>query len=247
MGRAERLAGRPRPALRGGGADARRRHLRRGRPRRRLPARVRGGDRRRGDPRQDPRRRVPGRGGRDRQGSVLRRRRPRSHRLPALRALHGRLPARRQEHARQELLVVRRARGREGDGGAHRDGHQAARRAGRLARLRSHHRTLRRLGTPRRTDHHRQGRGRRRGRARHQPPARRVPPERLAPAPLAPSRRAGAHQLGGDPRRHAAARLAGRDPPRGDHRLDLPRPQHPHRDRRLRRRGQRACGACSRC
>ena len=37
---------------------------------------------------------------------------PGSHRLHPLRALHGRLPLRRQEHAGQELPVVRGARGR---------------------------------------------------------------------------------------------------------------------------------------
>ncbi len=39
------------------------------------------------------------------------------------------------------------------------------------------------------------------------------------------------------------ARRARRDPAGGDHRLDLPRPRHPHRDRRLRRRGRRRLGA----
>ena len=39
---------------------------------------------------------------------------PDRDRLHALRALHGRLPARRQEHAGQELPVARRARGRRG-------------------------------------------------------------------------------------------------------------------------------------
>ena len=47
-------------------------------------------------------------------GPVLRRRGAGPHRLPALRALHGRLPARRQEHAGQELPVARRARRRRG-------------------------------------------------------------------------------------------------------------------------------------
>ncbi len=37
---------------------------------------------------------------------------PDRHRLPAMRPLHGRLPARREEHARQELPLLRRARGR---------------------------------------------------------------------------------------------------------------------------------------
>ena len=58
------------------------------------------------------------------------------------------------------------------------------------------------------------------------------------PRALRPPRRAGAHQLRGDPRRHAAARRAGHHAPGRDHRLDLPRPGHAHRDRRLRRRGR---------
>ncbi len=52
---------------------------------------------------------------------------PRPHRLPAVRALHGRLPARRQEHAGQELPVVRGARGRAGHARAHRGRHPAVR------------------------------------------------------------------------------------------------------------------------
>ena len=43
----------------------------------------------------------------DRAGPVLRRRRARAHRLHPLRRLHGRLPRRREEHAGQELPVVR--------------------------------------------------------------------------------------------------------------------------------------------
>ena len=112
VGGAGGLAGRAGAALRGGRADARRRRLRRGRPRRRLPARVRRRDRGGGDLREDARGRVPGRARQDGEGPLLRRRRSRPHRLPALRPLHDRLPARRQEHAGEELPVVRRARGR---------------------------------------------------------------------------------------------------------------------------------------
>ena len=115
VGRARRLGGRARAALRRGRADARRRRLRRGRPRRRPAARVRARDRRRGHVRQDARRRAARRrAGRDGPRPVLRRRGTRPDRLPALRALHGRLPARRQEHAGQELPVARRARRRRG-------------------------------------------------------------------------------------------------------------------------------------
>ena len=111
--------------------------------------------------------------GRDGQGPVLRRRRPGPHRLPALRALHGRLPARRQEHAGQELPVVRGTRGRADHARAHRGRHPAARRARRLRRLRGHHRALRRVAAARPDHPHRQGRRRGRGRAGHEPPARR--------------------------------------------------------------------------
>ena len=42
-------------------------------------------------------------------GPVLRRRGARPHGLPALRALHGRLPARRQEHARRRTTCTSRS------------------------------------------------------------------------------------------------------------------------------------------
>ena len=58
------------------------------------------------------------------------------------------------------------------------------------------------------------------------------------PRALGSHRRPRAHQLGGDPRRHAAARRAGHHEPGRDHRLDLSRPGHAHRDRGLRRRGR---------
>ena len=87
------------------------------------------------------------------QGPVLRRRRPRPHRLPALRALHGRVPARRQEHAGQELPVVRGARGRADHARAHRRRHPAARRGRRQRRLRGHHRALRGLARRDRKTH----------------------------------------------------------------------------------------------
>ena len=98
-----------------------------------------------------------------------------------------------------------------------------------------------------RRDADRARRGRRRRRAGHQPPAGHVQAQRLAPQALGPARRAGAHELGGDPGRDAARGRARHPAPRGDHRLDLPRPQHPHRDRRLRRDRRTACRASSRC
>ena len=117
------LAGRARAALRRGGADARRRPVRPGRPGRR-PLRAYAGEigvpdtyakTRVGVFLGEPGVTVPdpffGGAGPDRDG------------LHPLRALHGRLPRRREEHARQELPLVRRAHGRavlpERDGGRH--------------------------------------------------------------------------------------------------------------------------------
>ena len=84
-------------------------------------------------------------------------------------------------------------------------------------------------------------RGRRRGRARARtgcsPPAGSTARCRsISPPP----RRAGAHELGGDPRGHAprrarpTSRAGSRSPARS-----TPNPRHAHRDRRLRRRGRR--------
>ena len=82
--------------------------------------------------------------GRDRPRPVLRRRGPGPHRLHAVRPLHGRLPARRQEHAGQELPLAGRAARRRGAARAHRDRHPPARRRRRQRRLRGHQRALRR-------------------------------------------------------------------------------------------------------
>ena len=60
--------------------------------------------------RQDPRRRLLRRARRDRRRPLLRRRGPAAHGLHRLRALHGRLPDRREEHAAEELPLARRAR-----------------------------------------------------------------------------------------------------------------------------------------
>ncbi len=84
------------------------------RPGRRPPARLRRAHRRRRELLQDARRRVLRRARRGGRRPVLRRRGPAPHRLHRLRALHGRLPDRREEHAAQELPVVRRARRRRG-------------------------------------------------------------------------------------------------------------------------------------
>ena len=169
-------------------------------------------------------------------GPVLRRRRAGPHRLPALRALHGRLPARRQEHAGQELPVVRGARGRAGDAGAHRGRHPPARRGRRLGGLRGHDRALGRV-VARATG----GRRRRKGVV-------------VAAGALGTNRLLAACRLNGSlpklsprlgelVRTNSEAILAVTLPegapdvhaPGGDHRLDLPRPGDPHRDRRLRR------------
>ena len=101
-----------------------------------------------------PRRHVPHRRGRrvlrggrrDGARSVLRRRGPGAHRLHPLRRLHGRLPARREEHARGELPLVRgEARGRDPPG-ASGDRRPAARRGRRLRGLHRDQRAIRLLG-----------------------------------------------------------------------------------------------------
>ena len=152
-----------------------------------------------GDLREDTRRRLPRRGRQDRQRSLLRRRGSRPHRLPQVRPLHGRLPARRQEHAGQELPLVRGTRRRDRHARAHGHGHQAAR----PRRLRRHERALGRVAAQAEDHADREGCRRRRGSARHEPPAAGVQAQWLAPAARRPARRARAHELRGDPRRHA--------------------------------------------
>ena len=169
---------------------------------------------------------------------VLRRRRAGPHGVPALRALHDRLPARRQEHAREELPVAGRARRRRGVPRAHGGRRPAARRGRRLGGLRDHHRAAGRVAAAPPPHVHRPRRGVRRRAARHQPAARRVQAARLAAARSRTDRQARAHELGGDPRGHAAARRAGHPAAGRDHRLDLSRSRDAHRDRRLRRRGR---------
>ncbi len=77
---------------------------------------------------QDPDRRLPRQPRADGPRSLLRRRGPGADRLHAVRPLHGRLPARRQEHPGQELPLARRAPRRRGAGRAHRHRHPPARR-----------------------------------------------------------------------------------------------------------------------
>ena len=148
-----------------------------------------------GDTYKDARRRVLRRAGQDRRRSVLRRRGSRPHRLPAVRALHGRLPAWIEEHAGQELPVLRREARRARDGGTHRDRHPPARLARRRRGLRGRKRPLGRLaaqGPPRPS---RAGRGRGGRAAGHEQAAPALPPERLAAAHLRAPGRAGADQL----------------------------------------------------
>ena len=133
--------------------------------------------------------------GQDRRRPVLRRRGARAHRLPAVRALHGRLPARRQEHARQELPVLRREARRARDARTHRDRHPPARRGRRQRRLRGRKRALGRVaaqGTPRPA---RARRGRLGRPAGHEQAAAALPRERLAAGDLRAPGRARAHQL----------------------------------------------------
>ena len=97
-----------RPPLRHRGADARRRRVRGDGARRRAAQGIRRGHRRRRHLHQHQGRRLlrqaRGRG----RGPLLRRRGAAADRLHALRQLHGRLPPRRQEHADEELPLVRR-------------------------------------------------------------------------------------------------------------------------------------------
>ena len=165
---------------------------------------------------------------------VLRRRRAGPHGLPALRALHGRLPARREEHAGEELPVVR--------GAARASQVMPERTVTDIKPLRHgggyavDERALRRVGA--------QATGRRRPRAASWSP-------RARSARTGCSRRASstarcrssptgsASSCARTPRRSSPSRCprARRtSAPRRDHRLDLPRPADPHRDRRLRRR-----------
>ena len=127
----------------------------------------------------------------------------------------------------------------ERDGGRH----PAARRARRLRRLRGHHRALGRVAAARPPDADRAA-------AWWSPPARSAPTGcspacRLngsLPRDLRPPRRAACART---PRRSSPSRCPRARPtcqqPRRDHRLDLPRPRHAHRDRRLRRRGRQRC------
>ena len=167
---------------------------------------------------------------------LLRRRGTGPDRLPALRQLHGRLPPRRQEHAGQELPLVRReARGRD-PARTPGDRDPPARRRRRLRRLRGHQRALRRLAPPRAP--------------RRSPPAAwSSPPAPSAPTSCSPTASTAARCRGSPTGSARVVRTnsesiqavtAPDDEPRlqplgGDHLQHLPRPRHPHRGRHLRR------------
>ncbi len=154
------------------------------RPRRPAAARARRGAGRRRHLQKDARRRLLRRARRDGARPVLRRRGAGPHGLSPVRALHGRLPARLQEHARQELPVSRREARRAGDARTHRRGHPPARRRRRRRRLRGRKRALGRLaaqGSPRAA---RARRGRRGRAAGHEQAAAALPRRRLAAAHL---------------------------------------------------------------
>ena len=138
VGRARQLGGRARPPLRHRRADARRRRVRGHGPGRRAAQGIRRGHRRRRDLHQHQGRGLlrPARG-RGRR-PLLRRRGPGADRLHALRQLHGRLPPRRQEHADEELPLVRREARREDRPRTPGDRDPPARRRRRLRRLRDH-------------------------------------------------------------------------------------------------------------
>ena len=78
--------------------------------------------------------------GRDRRRPVLRRRRPGPHRLHPVRRVHDRLPARREEHAGQELPLPRRAARRRGAPADDRDRAACGARRGLAGRDRAHRR-----------------------------------------------------------------------------------------------------------
>ena len=246
-----RLEARARAALRRGRADARRRR----RHRSTTPpttccassADHIGVER---DLRQDPRRRVLRRAGRHRRRPVLRRRGPAAHRLRrACGALHGRLSARREEHAGEELPVVRREarRARSSPSARSSTSGRSARRDG-SRRLRGRPRALGRVAA--------QGPPGASARAASSSAAGALGTNQL----LQRCKRGGSlprisDRLGELVRTNSEAILAvtapdgleRHDQARRDQRLDLPRPRHAHRDRQLRRRPATASRCSTRC
>ena len=159
--------------------------------------------------------------------SVLRRRRSGARHLHRLRRVHDRLPAQREEHAREELPVPRRAGRRRR---ARVDlGHE---RASPPRRLRGRDRPDRRTRTTpargRTSLHRRPGRVRR-GRARYRQAAARDARRRRLAARLGAGRTAHAHELRGRTRRANAQPRRRLHPRRGDHLVVPPRRAHPRR------------------
>ena len=133
VGRARGLGDDARAPLRDRGEDARRHPVRGRGAGRHAAARARRGVGRAGDLLDDPRRRLLRRARQDRARPLLRRRGPAARRLHPLRRVHGRLPPQRQEHAAEELPLLRRARRRGDPARAHRRRGPPARRGRRLA------------------------------------------------------------------------------------------------------------------
>ena len=130
VGGARQLGGGAGAPLRHRRADARRHRVPRRGPRRPAAQGAGRGAGRRRDLQADPRRRLLRRARQGGRGPVLRRRGARRARgCIQLRQLHGRLPPRRQEHARQELPLVRRAPRRRDPARAHGHRRRADRRA----------------------------------------------------------------------------------------------------------------------
>ena len=169
---------------------------------------------------------------------LLRRQRAATHRLHTLRRLHGRLSCRREEHAGEELPVVRREGRRTGPARARGGRHPAARRRRRQRRLPRHHRAPGRLVQQAAAQLHHARRGRVGRCAGHQPPAGQVQARRLAARHQRPPRRTGAHQQRIDPRRDAARRQAEPGQRRGDQRQHPSALRHAHRVRHLWRQGR---------
>ena len=130
---------------------------------------------------------------------------PGADRLHRLRALHGRLPAQRQEHAAQELPLARRARRRDDHARAH--GRRHPRRSARADGSDGYAVTTERTGAWLRRDrrvHTARGVVVAAGPLGTNKLLAALQARRLAAARLGPPRRARAHELRGDPRRHAA-------------------------------------------
>ena len=164
---------------------------------------------------------------------LLRRRGAAAQRLHALWRLHGRLSRRRQEHAGQELPVVRREARRAGAGRDRGCRHRAAGRGRRQRRLPGHGAAPRRLAVQAPPDVHRARRGACRRGTGYQSPARELQASRDAAPHQRPARRTGAHQQRVGPGRAHARRPARTLERRGDKLQHPPEARHAHRIRHL--------------